>query len=219
MEGLNCSRLKYDASRPTRSGSVSPNLLWPYTYDYRSTQDCAIEPCPSKSFPGIWQIPLLDFKDKNGVFCPVLDACAVDSLSDVFILLHQKFVDHYLSNRAPLVLTLSSAWVNTPFKLLGTAVFLDYTLGLQDVYVIPSKSVLDWISDPTPVSSLDSFQPWQCNNTAPSVCALKDAKLCSYDHERRIVNATERFTYQTTACVTECPKCYPWLHDTAGVDC
>jgi len=217
MRAVQKSKLLYDASRPTRNGSTSPNLLWPYTYDYISTQDCAIPPCPSKSFPGIWQIPLLDFKDKNGFYWPTLDGCNVSSVADVFILFHTKFVDHYLSNRAPLVLTLSSAWINSPFKRLGTAVFLDYVLGLKDVFLVPAKSVIDWIRAPTPVSKLDSFKPWQCKDAPPPVCNQTDAKLCRYDEHRRITNGTAK--YQTRACVKECPKCYPWLDDTHGVKC
>lgn len=42
----------YDASRMTEQFSDKNNFLWPYTYDYPSTQDCINGPCPSGSYPG-----------------------------------------------------------------------------------------------------------------------------------------------------------------------
>ena len=39
----------YDSTR----SSIDDRNLWPYTYDYDSTQDCPSGGCPTKSFPGI----------------------------------------------------------------------------------------------------------------------------------------------------------------------
>ena len=38
----------YESSMPTRLYRKPP--LWPYTLEYRSTQDCVIEPCPTGKF-------------------------------------------------------------------------------------------------------------------------------------------------------------------------
>lgn len=37
----------YESSMPTQFFATPPNILWPYTLDYRSTQDCQIAPCPT----------------------------------------------------------------------------------------------------------------------------------------------------------------------------
>ena len=34
----------YESSMPTR---IIDEPLWPYTLDYRSTQECVIQPCPT----------------------------------------------------------------------------------------------------------------------------------------------------------------------------
>ena len=44
--------LKYDASQLTQTFSDKNHLLWPYTYDFDSIQDCVLPPCPTHSFPG-----------------------------------------------------------------------------------------------------------------------------------------------------------------------
>jgi len=44
----------YDASRVSVDFSTSLNgLLWPYTYDYNSTQDCISPPCPKCCHKGM----------------------------------------------------------------------------------------------------------------------------------------------------------------------
>jgi len=220
MQMLQNVKLLYDASRVSVNGSQAPNLLWPYTYDYDSTQDCVIPPCPTESFRGIWQMPLLDLKDIRGNYCATLDGCMVNTASDVMQILQMAFLGRYFSNRAPLVLTMGSAWINTPFKLQGTLRFLDYLRGRTDVYIIPVGSSLDWVRAPTPVKFLRQFKPWQCTSPAPDVCDVKQAKLCLYDNRNRLVNATAPgIIHQTRACVPACPPCYPWINDTAGTKC
>lgn len=60
----------YDFSRTQFS-----KRMWPYTLDYETTQDCFLGPCPIKSYPGLWQIPLLTWKDRSGAPCAMTDGC------------------------------------------------------------------------------------------------------------------------------------------------
>ena len=32
--------------------------VWPYTLDYRIPHECKTNTCPSRQFPGVWEIPL-----------------------------------------------------------------------------------------------------------------------------------------------------------------
>ena len=36
---------------------------YPYTLDYKIFHDCMIPPCPTKSFPGLWELPLVMWND------------------------------------------------------------------------------------------------------------------------------------------------------------
>merc|ERR1711936_370145 len=55
----------YDCSWPTRAyGYINASeALYPYTLDYKSDQDCPIEPCPKCSHPGVWVQPIIDLED------------------------------------------------------------------------------------------------------------------------------------------------------------
>lgn len=65
--------LKYDSSWPSIHNK-NP-ILWPYTLDHKSSQDCPIGPCPTSKFPGIWVSPMIDWEDDNGIKCSMVDSC------------------------------------------------------------------------------------------------------------------------------------------------
>lgn len=69
FEMIKKAGLKYDCSWPTSKN------LWPYTLDYKSTQECHIGPCPTASIPGVWVVPMINWKDNNNVSCPMVDSC------------------------------------------------------------------------------------------------------------------------------------------------
>ena len=42
--------------------------------------------------------------------------------------------------------------------------WLDWVSSKDDVYFVTGTQTLLWMTDPTPVSKLGNFQPWQCDN-------------------------------------------------------
>ncbi len=78
---------QYDSSMPSLEyGYMNlENGRWPHTFDYASTMDCVIQPCPTCSYPGIWSQPILDLEDNwlgsdgnnetIGAPCSMLDSC------------------------------------------------------------------------------------------------------------------------------------------------
>jgi len=52
LTALGSVRLSYDSTRASARYTESPELLWPYTYEYKSIQDCPSSNCPNCSFPG-----------------------------------------------------------------------------------------------------------------------------------------------------------------------
>ena len=77
----------YDCTWPTRRfGYVDAEYgLYPYTLDYKTKQDCPIEPCPECSWKGVWEQPMIDLEDEwmvgcggsCGNVCSMLDACTM----------------------------------------------------------------------------------------------------------------------------------------------
>ena len=82
--GYVCPYLSLSLSRVFGFDNLE-NGPWPHTFDYESTMDCQIEPCPDCKFPGIWSQPLLDLEDNwygsnpqnpdQGQPCSMLDSC------------------------------------------------------------------------------------------------------------------------------------------------
>lgn len=88
--------LVWDSSVST---TVTDAPIWPYTLDYRIPHPCKIESCPTKSFPGIWEIPvnIHYVNDLGGGRCSYLDQCVFAHFTsdDVFDWLKEDFNRHY----------------------------------------------------------------------------------------------------------------------------
>lgn len=65
--------LEYDSSWPTQE-FIAPGL-WPYTLDYKSTQDCPLGRCPTASMKNAWVLPISNWVDTEGHVCAMVDAC------------------------------------------------------------------------------------------------------------------------------------------------
>ncbi|KAG7169842.1 putative Polysaccharide deacetylase-like 1 [Homarus americanus] len=87
----------YDSSMPVYE-NTPPS--WPYTLDYSLFHDCMIPPCPTNSYPGLWQVPMVMWQDLNNGRCSMADACTTPSTAeDVYKMLIKNFERHYTTNR------------------------------------------------------------------------------------------------------------------------
>jgi hypothetical protein len=71
---MKTNKIAYDFSWPTQD-FLEPGL-WPYSLEYKSTQDCMIGVCPTDSFEDVWIFPMLSLHDEKGYICSMVDACA-----------------------------------------------------------------------------------------------------------------------------------------------
>ncbi|ELT99863.1 hypothetical protein CAPTEDRAFT_161915 [Capitella teleta] len=221
IDAMQKSKLSVDSSRTTVRFMNSPFLMWPYTYDYSSTQDCVVAECPVESHKGVWEMPLVAWKDKNGDLRPSPYACEVDSKEEAFDLLVNKFIAHHnSSNRAPLVIILDSAWLVNDDSFEATQLFLDYLDYFKDTYTVSSWQAIQWIQHPAKLDNIKNFKPWQCNSKPPSVCDAKKASVCQFDASRKLVKPGKGTpVYNIVTCERNCPQCYPWIGDAAGKRC
>ena len=151
----------YDSSMPVYENRPPS---WPYTLDYKLFHDCMIPPCPTKSYPGVWEVPMVMWQDLNGGRCSMGDACANPADPDgVYKMIMKNFERHYTTNRAPFGLFYHAAWFTQPHHKEGFIKFLDAINAMNDVYIVTNWQALQWIRDPTPISRMNTFQPFQCN--------------------------------------------------------
>jgi len=192
----------YDSSMPIYENKPPS---WPYTLDYKLFHDCMIPPCPTRSYPGVWEVPMVMWQDLNGGRCSMGDACSNPSEADgVFKMLMKNFDRHYSTNRAPFGLFYHAAWFTQPHHKEGFIQFLDTINQMKDVFLITNWQALQWVRDPTPLSRINSFQPFQCNySDRPKRC--NNPKVCNLWHKSGV-------RYMRTC--QPCPDIYPWTGNT-----
>ncbi|KAL7030634.1 hypothetical protein ACKWTF_006734 [Chironomus riparius] len=192
----------YDSSMPVYENRPPS---WPYTLDYKLFHDCMIPPCPTKSYPGVWEVPMVMWQDLNGGRCSMGDACSNPAESEgVYKMIMKNFERHYTTNRAPFGLFYHAAWFTQPHHKEGFIQFLDAINSMKDVYIVTNWQALQWVRDPTPISRMQSFQPFQCNyQDRPKRC--NNPKVCNLWHKSGV-------RYMRTC--QPCPEIYPWTGKT-----
>ncbi|XP_034253709.1 uncharacterized protein LOC117652726 [Thrips palmi] len=192
------SNFTYDSSMPVYENKPPS---WPYTLDYKLFHDCMIPPCPTRSYPGVWEVPMVMWTDLNGGRCSMGDACSNPPTSDgVYKMLIKNFERHYTTNRAPFGLFYHAAWFTQPHHKEGFIAFLDTLVSMNDVWLVTNWQALQWVRDPTPISRLNNFQPFQCNyQDRPRRC--NNPKVCNLWHKSGV-------RYMRTC--QPCPDVYPW---------
>lgn len=140
--------------------------IWPFTLDYQVTvKNCQIAPCPKKSYPGFWEVPLIHWKDSDGTLYSMPDTNnkpkTKAEMTDFF---HKNFEAHYKTNRAPFGIFIHATWfnkMNFNFEVLQD--FLKYLVGKKDVWVIPVSRAVDWVRNPKPIKALSEIPSWYCS--------------------------------------------------------
>ncbi|XP_030748310.1 uncharacterized protein LOC115876616 isoform X2 [Sitophilus oryzae] len=196
------SNFTYDSSMPIYENKPPS---WPYTLDYKLFHDCMIPPCPTRSYPGVWEVPMVMWQDLNGGRCSMGDACSnPPDAEGVFKMLLKNFQRHYTTNRAPFGLFYHAAWFTQPHHKEGFINFIDTILAMKDVWFLTNWQAIQWVRDPTPSSRLNGFQPFQCNySDRPKRC--NNPKVCNLWHKSGV-------RYMRTC--QPCPDIYPWTGNT-----
>ncbi|XP_020298793.1 uncharacterized protein LOC109863024 isoform X1 [Pseudomyrmex gracilis] len=192
----------YDSSMPIYENRPPS---WPYTLDYKLFHDCMIPPCPTRSYPGLWEVPMVMWQDLNGGRCSMGDACSNPPTPDgVYKMLIKNFERHYTTNRAPFGLFYHAAWFTQPHHKEGFISFLDTIVAMDDVWIITNWQAIEWIRNPTPLSLLHTFEPFGCHYPdRPKKC--NNPKVCNLWHKSGV-------RYMKTC--QACPDIYPWTGKT-----
>ncbi|XP_075986207.1 chitin deacetylase 8-like [Anticarsia gemmatalis] len=197
----------YDCSWPTVA-HTNPGL-WPYTLDYRSTQDCIIPPCPTGSIPGPWVMPMVSWLDLLNVPCSFVDTCYwIPDLNDEqgwYNFIVANFERHYNGNRAPFPF-----YVHEWFIAVNPAVerafvrFLNLINSLNDVFMVNSQEVIEWVKNPITIAE---YRQKPCKSFIPTTCRAISCTPLQAEHNGNI--------YWLDLC-NVCPRVYPWLGNPLG---
>ncbi|KAG5890808.1 hypothetical protein JTB14_008249 [Gonioctena quinquepunctata] len=194
-----------------------PIPVWPYTLDYKIPHECKSGTCPTKSFPGVWEVPLNTHyvEGFEGGHCPYLDQCVLHNhdADDVFDWLQEDFLRYYDQNRAPYMMPFHTNWFSIKELEQGLQKFLNWVLTLDDVWFVTNTQALTWITDPKPINELKNYEPWDCkkDNLPPKPCKLSNK--CALSFKRPELNITDTRYLETC---NDCPNQYPWLDDATG---
>ncbi|PRD29192.1 UNVERIFIED_CONTAM: hypothetical protein NCL1_30147 [Trichonephila clavipes] len=192
---------------------MSHTPVWPYTLDYRIPHKCMQGTCPTKSFPGLWEIPLntLFSEDGTGGMCSLADQCVFQENDDESVeqFLKDNFKRHYNVNRAPLGLYFHVNWFNDRNK---TNVLLNFVDDIRtkhrDVWFVTMQELISWMRNPTKATNLNSFAPWVCEKRENSCNIPKNCEV-----PLTMDGYTEMRYMQTCA---KCPVKYPWVGNFEG---
>uniref|UniRef100_A0A0R3RUC5 NodB homology domain-containing protein n=1 Tax=Elaeophora elaphi TaxID=1147741 RepID=A0A0R3RUC5_9BILA len=194
--------------------SASGGPYWPQTLAYNTAWKCQSNYCSKRSHPNVWEIPINRFTvpGSHEEFTMLKEAIHHDdSPTDVAEMLEMNFNLSYNYNRAPYLLTVDNDFFNAlPNEGAITALklFIEKILKNSDVYFVTITQALKWITRPTRLLHIHSFEPWQCNAPFKSnVTVCETSSSCSFtcNGETRILRI----------CGT-CPQVYPNLGDPIG---
>lgn len=187
--------------------------LWPYTLNFKMPHKCFRQRCPTRSYPGLWQMVVNQLEAFN-ISCATLDSCPAELRGqDIYQMLVRNFNRHYATNRAPFGIHLQAAWFENGEYFAAFQDFLNYVLAKPDVWFVTNSQAIEWMQRPHPLKKLLNYRPWNCRKRyrGPQDIACQNPNTCQL-YSRALKEDVELQTCR------ECPKKYPWVKNEFGVD-
>lgn len=138
----------------------------------------------------------------------------------VYELIMNNFKRHYSTNRAPFGLFYQSGWFAAEHHKAGFLRFIDEVLQMGDVFFVTNWQALQWMQQPTKLTNIHYFQPWQCSSIKPhynkqlsspesNKAKVHECLLPNICHVKFRKKDSVGSRYFKT-CQT-CPTDYPWI--------
>lgn len=197
---------------------VPPNKIpvWPYTLDYKIPHECKSGTCPTKTFPGVWEVPLNTHfvESYEGGICPYLDQCVLHNHDPEEVLewLQEDFSRYYEQNKAPYMMAFHTNWFQIKELEQGLHKFLSWATSLPDVWFVTTTQALQWITDPKRNKELSTYDAWDCRKaTIQTQRPCFNGNKCGLAF--KLGNITDTRYMETCR---DCPNKFPWLGDSEG---
>ena len=165
----------YDSSVTETVGYLSKDPLsriWPYTLDYGIAQRCFVGICPEKAFPGLFEIPLYAWSEKNGQEKVAMDP--LGSREEIRDLLLRNFRDRLRGNRAPFCVFLHGQWLQDEGHRAALLDLLDEATKERDVWFVSLTQLIEFMRRPKPSAEVGSLFQCPSNPSGPEICDGRD---------------------------------------------
>lgn len=187
--------------------------------------------CPTKSYPGIWEIPLNPMSNDIST-CHHLDQCVFPSQddhsdsSDIVEFLVENFERHYNTTRAPFQINLHVQWVLNSNRVKALTKFIDHvSKTYPNTWFVSFRQMLDYMR--APVAANLASQTFKCDEPGkvkvtscnrPQTCVVK----LNTDNENRATTQEQSkksdARYLQICPGVTCPKAYPWFGNLLGAE-
>ena len=218
----------YDASLTVPLGRVP---VWPYTLQYRMPHKCMGNAvCPTRSY-NVWELPINELDRSENVRSEKMTGChQVSSCTHIYEpeqlrnMLDINFKRHYETNRAPLALTFSPAWLlardkkrtnrsENPFVDTLAEWMADLLKKHTDVFFVTKLQIIQWMQNPTDIGNIrKDFEEWQ------EKCKFnpRQTGTCLYPNHCELTTKELPGEVHIMRTCTTCPRFYPWIADPTG---
>ncbi|XP_019761994.2 chitin deacetylase 1 [Dendroctonus ponderosae] len=187
--------------------------LWPYTLDYKIPHQCFRQMCPTRSYPGLWEM-VINQLEALEISCATLDSCPSElSGQEIYQTLIRNFNRHYSTNRAPFGIHLQAAWFENTEYLAAFQEFLDVVLSKPDVWFVTNSQAIEWMQHPTPLKKLLKFHPWDCRKHVKQAREI----ACQTPNNCQLASRALKQDVELQTC-NKCPKKYPWVKNEFGAN-
>ncbi|XP_065680525.1 uncharacterized protein LOC124817219 [Hydra vulgaris] len=142
-------------------GNRSGIRWWPYTLDYLPSLPCYMANCPTFTYPGVWEIPLITLQcdESATTFATMLDECTnLETEESTYNMLMTNFKLHYEDNKQPFPMFGHSTWFdNASYRKDAVIRFMNDVRKFSDVYFVTAQQAIEWIKSPAGLDRKGGF--------------------------------------------------------------
>jgi len=207
--------IQYDSSM-TFSDKITKKPYWPFTLDHGvpDVRMCNFFGyCPTKAFPGLWEVPIIefDYNDKGNCMDPIYD-----NFDQYLELLKANFLDTYNSNKVPRGFYWHWRYFSTdnnfgilnpenPINATRVKLFTDFYTWLvktfPDIIFATERQVIEWMKNPVDFATTKTLPMFKsCPNLN-----INPGNSCVGGHTDCVFPGIA----EVGVCGTECPNVYP----------
>lgn len=135
--------------------NIDKEPVWPFTLDFKVPDvSCPNRPCPVRSHPGLWELPMNGWVGDNGFSCGMIDGCSIDGnnfngTTDDFLRFYRRNFARFNKNRVPMeMFTHASLFLKYSEAFEALTAFFQEILAKGNVWLVTASKLFDWIQSP-----------------------------------------------------------------------
>ena len=150
----------HDSSVQTILDSNDNEFIWPYTFNrYDNRVRYTEGNGPSKSYPGLWEIPVYYVYDINkteiGTKYGYYDYYDNDTSVDFAEVFKWNYIMRNNSNRAPMQLNFRNVWFANDNNTDALNRFIQWAVKQPNTWFVTVQQLIEWMNNPVPNSVIN----------------------------------------------------------------